>query len=201
MTFLAPTVASYACYLFLHEPFPRAAQFASLVSLLGVILIARPTSFFSRPPAPPVDFASNTTAPAYDAAFPIPTGSQRLSAVAVAMLGVLGSAGAFTSIRWVGNRAHALVSVNYFAVWCVLVSTLALTLSRPLHISDLHFALPAGFRQWGMLLFLGVCGFIMQFLLTKGLAAGGRGGGARATVSFPFLLCWVAVSDPGSPQS
>ena len=32
-----------------------------------------------------------------------------------------------------------------------------------------------------MLLFLGVCGFVMQFLLTKGLAAGSRGGGARAT--------------------
>ncbi len=32
-----------------------------------------------------------------------------------------------------------------------------------------------------MLLFLGTCGFVMQFLLTKGLAAGGRGEGARAT--------------------
>jgi hypothetical protein len=32
-----------------------------------------------------------------------------------------------------------------------------------------------------MLIFLGVCGFVMQFLLTKGLAAGGRDNGARAT--------------------
>jgi hypothetical protein len=32
-----------------------------------------------------------------------------------------------------------------------------------------------------MLLFLGVCGFVMQFMLTKGLAVGGRGEGGRAT--------------------
>jgi hypothetical protein len=32
-----------------------------------------------------------------------------------------------------------------------------------------------------MLIFLGTCGFVMQYLLTKGLAAGGRGNGARAT--------------------
>jgi len=180
LTFLAPSVASYACYLFLKEPFPRSAQYASLISLLGVVLIARPTSFFtsSSPPAT----ADNSTSTAYDADFPIPTSGQRLSAVAVAMLGVLGSAGAFTSIRWIGNRAHPLISVNYFAVWCTIVSTCALTLSRPLSISStLQFALPAGLRQWTMLIFLGVCGFIMQFLLTKGLAVGGKRNGARAT--------------------
>jgi hypothetical protein len=32
-----------------------------------------------------------------------------------------------------------------------------------------------------MLLFLGICGFVMQFMLTKGLAVGGRGEGGRAT--------------------
>jgi drug/metabolite transporter (DMT)-like permease len=98
------------------------------------------------------------------------------------MLGVLGSAGAFTSIRWIGSRAHPLISVNYFAIWCTFVSFMALSLSKPLHLSTtLVFAIPSGVRQWSMLLFLGVCGFVAQFLLTKGLAAGGRGGGARAT--------------------
>jgi len=96
------------------------------------------------------------------------------------MLGVLGSAAVFTIIRWIGPRAHPLISVNYFATWCTIVSTLSLTLSQTLHLSStLHFALPANLRQWGMLLFLGVCGFVMQFLLTMGLAAGGRGNGAR----------------------
>jgi drug/metabolite transporter (DMT)-like permease len=184
LTFLAPSVASYACYFFLKEPFPRSAQYASLVSLLGVVLIARPTSFFTSLPVADTASSGNTTAATsgYDASFPTPTSAQRLSAVAVAMLGVLGSAGAFTSIRWIGSRAHPLISVNYFAVWCTFVSLLALSLSKPLHLSStLAFALPSGLRQWSMLLFLGICGFVMQFLLTTGLAAGGRGHGARAT--------------------
>lgn len=55
-----------------------------------------------------------------------------------------------------------------------------------------------------MLLFLGVCGFVMQFLLTKGLAAGGRGNGARATnmvyTNMLFALAldkWVFGQSPG----
>lgn len=187
LTFLAPSVASYGCYLFLKEPFSRSAQYASLISLIGVVLIARPTSFFSTASSQSPEFTEvpvyNATNPEpVDASFPIPTSAQRLSAVAVAMLGVFGSAGAFTTIRWIGPRAHPLISVNYFAVWCTIVSTAALTLSKPMGLSStLAFALPAGFRQWSMLLFLGVCGFFAQFLLTKGLAAGGRDNGARAT--------------------
>ncbi|KAK6584070.1 hypothetical protein PZA11_003800 [Diplocarpon coronariae] len=185
LTFLAPSVASYGCYIFLGEPFPRTAQYASLISLLGVVLIARPTSFLtSSSPDTSTVRANATTAatdPADSASFPVPTSAQRLSAVGIAMLGVLGAAGAFTSIRWIGNSAHPLLSVNYFSVYCTVISILALTLSRPLHISELRFALPAGSRQWTMLVFLGVCGFTMQYLLTRGLAAGGRGNGARAT--------------------
>jgi drug/metabolite transporter (DMT)-like permease len=185
ITFLAPSVASYGCYLFLREPFPRSAQYASLISLIGVVLIARPTSFFSHSEAPSVPSNTTTTiteAAAYDASFPVPTSAQRLSAVAVAMVGVLGGAGALTSIRWIGNQAHPLISVNYFSVLCTFVSGLVLALSKPLHLSStLGFVLPNGPRQWFLILFLGTCGFVMQYLLTKGLAVGGRGNSLRAT--------------------
>jgi drug/metabolite transporter (DMT)-like permease len=98
------------------------------------------------------------------------------------MVGVLGGAGALTSIRWIGNQAHPLISVNYFSVLCTFVSGLVLAFSKPLHLSStLSFVLPNGPRQWFLILFLGSCGFIMQYLLTKGLAVGGRGNGARAT--------------------
>ncbi|PMD27274.1 hypothetical protein NA56DRAFT_543077, partial [Hyaloscypha hepaticicola] len=182
ITFLGPSVASYGCYLFLREPFPRSAQYASLISLIGVVLIARPTSFFSSH-SEPLPTSSNTTITeaAIDASFPVPTSAQRLSAVAVAMVGVLGGAGALTSIRWIGNQAHPLISVNYFSVLCTLVSGLILALSKPLHLSStLGFVLPNGARQWFLILFLGSCGFVMQYLLTKGLAVGGRGNGGRA---------------------
>ncbi|KAF8855087.1 hypothetical protein BDZ45DRAFT_596098 [Acephala macrosclerotiorum] len=206
ITFLAPSVASYGCYLFLKEPFPRSAQYASLTSLLGVVMIARPTSFFtSSPPDPSTgSIPSNTTTSAIESSFPTPTSGQRLSAVIVAMIGVLGSAGAFTSIRWIGNKAHPLLSVNYFSVFCTLISIAALSVSRPLGISDLHFKLPANGRQWSFLVFLGLCGFVMQFLLTKGLAHNGRGGGARATnmiyTNMLFALAldrWVFGVSPG----
>ena len=186
LTFLAPSVASYACYLFLKEPFPRSAQYASIISLLGVVLIARPTSFFASSPqsatADQPTFNNTTTAAGFEASTPTPTSAQRLSAIAVAMVGIFGSAGAFTSIRWIGSRAHPLMSVNFFAVWCTFVSIMALSLAKPLHLSStLTFALPNGPRQWSLLIFLGICGFITQLLFTVGLAAGGRENGARAT--------------------
>jgi drug/metabolite transporter (DMT)-like permease len=185
LTFLAPSVASYGCYLFLREPFTRSAQYASLISLIGVVLIARPTSFFSSQSDPNASLPTNSTIAAdasYESSFPVPTSAQRLSAIAVAMIGVLGAAGALTAIRWIGIQAHPLISVNYFSVLCTVVSGLVLSLSKPLHLSDsLQFKLPNGPRQWFLILFLGSCGFIMQYLLTKGLAVGGRGNGARAT--------------------
>ncbi|KAG9239564.1 hypothetical protein BJ875DRAFT_83502 [Amylocarpus encephaloides] len=178
ITFLAPSVAAYACYIFLKEPYSRPEQYASLISLLGVVLIARPTSLFTSFSSTSTTSPSpNSTSTSTDT-YPAPTSSQRLSAVLVALLGVLGAAGAFTTIRWIGHRAHPLLSVNYFAIFCTFISTSVLLLPLP---STPSFALPVDLKQWGMLLFLGVCGFIMQYLLTQGLAGGGRDGGGRGT--------------------
>ncbi|PVH99416.1 hypothetical protein DM02DRAFT_507475, partial [Periconia macrospinosa] len=177
LTFLAPSIASYACYLFLNEPFARSAQYASLVSLLGVLLIARPTSIFTTTISP-ISNPINRTSTTSDTAFKPPTSAQRISGVGLAMLGVLGSAAVYTIIRWIGSRAHPLISVNYFATWSTIVSTVSLTLPIP---SFPSFAAPANLRQWIMLISLGICGFLSQFFLTSGLATGGRRNGARAT--------------------
>ena len=101
------------------------------------------------------------------------TSAQRLSAVGVALVGVLGAASAYTTIRWIGKRAHALISVNYFAAWTTFVSSVAL-----LAVPGIDFRLPANVRQWAYLVFLGICGFLMQFLLTAGLQ---HEKGSRAT--------------------
>lgn len=171
LTFLAPILACWACSVLIKEPFTRMEQIAGVVSLIGVVLIARPVSFFSSPTTTtnasnPSDGAAptNTTVPSphsLDAVTPI----QRLTAVGIAMIGVLGAACAYTTIRWIGKRAHPLISVNYFATWCTLVSTASL-----LFVPSLSFKLPVSLTQWAYLVFLGVCGFIMQFLLTAGLA-------------------------------
>ena len=92
------------------------------------------------------------------------TSSQRLTAVGVGLIGVMGAASAFTTIRWIGKRAHPMLSVNYFAAWTTLMSA-AILLLYP----GVDFQLPATLREWGLLFFLGVSGFIMQILFTAGL--------------------------------
>ena len=144
-------------------------QIAAYVSLFGVVLIARPVSLFAFPshpsePVPPANGGSdtavpvNTTADAHRLAveFDAVTPSQRASAVGVALLGVLGAAGAYTTIRWIGKRAHPLISVSYFATWCTLVSIVMM-----LALPDVGFLLPRSLRDWCYLTFLGICGFVM----------------------------------------
>lgn len=171
ITFLSPIVATFACSLIpsLREPFTRAHLLASLVSLLGVVLIARPTSLFTFPRSSDDSYESVPSTPAARSLALPPsltaTPHQRLIAVLVALLGVLGAASAFTTIRWIGKRAHPLLSVNYFSTWCALVSLVAL-LTVP---SVGGIVWPGGAVQWALLGGIGVSGFVMQFLLTKGL--------------------------------
>ncbi len=148
-------------------------QIAALISLFGVILIARPTSLFSWPSGSTVPHASGTgdmaptnatVAPPDAGNYDNVTPAQRAGAVGIAMLGVLGAACAYTMIRWIGKRAHALMTVNYFAAWCTIVSTFML-----LVLPNTSFVLPATLKEWCYLFFLGVCGFVMQFLLASGL--------------------------------
>ena len=165
-------MACWACSILLDEPFTRKEQIAGIISFLGVVLIARPTSLIPHhSDVPPIASGAgdgfpliNATAPAGLQAANHVTSAQRLSAVGVALIGVLGAAAAYTTIRWIGKRAHPLISVTYFAAWTDVVSTVAL-----LAIPGIGFQMPANVRQWIYLVFLGVCGFVMQFLLTAGL--------------------------------
>ena len=173
ITFLAPIVACWACSFLLHESFGRKEQIAGIVSFLGVILIARPTSLLPHhSDVPPVASGSGDGIPSTNVTVPAGlqgtnhvTPAQRLSAVGAALIGVLGAASAYTTIRWIGKRAHPLISVNYFAAWATIVSTVAL-----LAVPGIDFQLPASVWEWTCLVFLGICGFFMQLLLTSGLA-------------------------------
>lgn len=175
ITFLAPSLACWACSYLINEPFTRMEQIAAYVSLFGVVLIARPVSLFtsmSHGDEPPPDSAnadllpapSNMTIPTPANNYDNVTPGQRAGAVGFALLGVFGAAGAYTTIRWIGKRAHPLISVNYFAIWCTLVS-----ITMMLSIPSIGFLLPSSLKDWLFLIFLGICGFIMQFLLAAGL--------------------------------
>ena len=119
----------------------------------------------------PTAMAPNSTSPSPTTPFSDPTrptAHQHLLAVLLSMLGVVGSCGAMTAIRWIGTRTHPLISVNYFSVWCTIVSLFAVII-----VPGVDFRFPANLLEWSLLASLGGCGYALQFLLTAGLAYGG----------------------------
>ncbi|PUU74153.1 hypothetical protein B9Z19DRAFT_1103589 [Tuber borchii] len=173
ITFLTPIVTTFACSLipYLNETFTKTEFFASIFSLFGVVLIARPTSLFSRDSAnTPNDPSTAHSRPAPRSLLPageIPTATphQRLIAVLVALLGVLGASTAFTSIRWIGPRAHALIVMFYFTLAGSIFSLGSLLLIPSIG----GFIWPHTLSQWGLLLGIGASGFATQYFLTLGL--------------------------------
>lgn len=175
ITFLAPGIAGLLCYFILKEPFTKIEQLATLVALVGVVLIAQPTSFFSSSseedtPSTEAPETGNSGLPGLEHES---TPEERLVAVGVALLGVCGAAVAFTSLRMIGKRVHPLISVNFFGLTCVVICIIILASAPPLDISQpsLQWKWPTSIRAWFLLLLLGALGFTMQYLLTAGLAA------------------------------
>lgn len=87
------------------------------------------------------------------------------SALVLLRLVSLNGRSAYTTLRWIGKRAHPLISVTYFSTWCMLVSIVAIVA-----VPSVGFRLPSNVQEWGYLILMGLCGFIMQILLTAGLA-------------------------------
>lgn len=107
---------------------------------------------------------TNMTSTAYGPDSATVTPAQRLGGVGAGLLGVLGAIIAYTTIRWIGKRAHPLISVNYLAGATTFISATAI-----LFVPGIDFRLPSGLREWCLLSSLGICGFFMQLLLTAGL--------------------------------
>ncbi|EPS31811.1 hypothetical protein PDE_06769 [Penicillium oxalicum 114-2] len=164
ITFLAPILTCYACsFLIPGETFTRRQQLAALVSLIGVVLIARP--FSSRSNQSKGNTTTTTPAPTEDES-PNDTDSfHHVLATVVAFVGVLGASGAYTTIRVIGRRAHPLVSVTYFSSVTTIISLVAMVA-----VPSIPFRLPSTATEWILLTGLGVCGFLLQFLLTAGLS-------------------------------
>ncbi|OWP02888.1 DUF6 domain protein [Marssonina coronariae] len=156
LRFLVPIATAWACSVVLGQAFFRKDLVAGLVALIGVIFIAHPASIFGEVD----DVIKASKADTADDVTP----AQRLVAITASLLGVIGTSGAYTVIRIIGNRAHALISVNYFSFLGTVTSAIAL-----LVIPGIGFTMPGGPREWALLLNLGVLGFGLQFLLTAGL--------------------------------
>ncbi|KAJ5159142.1 Drug/metabolite transporter [Penicillium coprophilum] len=213
ITFLSPIISCYACSLLIPgETFSRKQLLAGLISLGGVVLIARPFSARASHAA----IATPTAAAAWALGLsasdvekpPSETDSyHHVMATIVAFVGVLGASGAYTSIRMIGRRAHPLVSVTYFSSVTTVISFFAM-----LVVPSIPFRIPSTVVEWTLLTGLGVCGFLLQFLLTAGLSyvppasvSDGKPTGQGGTCHFDGLyadaLCGVVWGSTLSPIS
>ncbi|KAF9039209.1 hypothetical protein BJ165DRAFT_1531307 [Panaeolus papilionaceus] len=165
LTFLTPIMTGIAGALLLGENFTKRQAFAGLISLAGVVLIARPAALFGNSGQPDPGEKG--------------TSSERLVAVGVALLGVLGATGAYTSIRAIGTRAHPMHSMTFFSLSCVIVSTISMIFAP----SVAPIVIPTRLLWIGLLLMIGLVGFVAQLLLTMGLQKETVGRGALAIYS------------------
>ena len=159
ISYLTPLLTAWSCSLVLHTNFTRRQLLGGLVSLLGVILIARPASLFTlAASAPEDDVPVDPNAPEKT------TTKQRLSSIGLGLIANVAAASVYTLIRVIGDRAHPLISVSYYGILATLLSFFAI-----LVIPGLSFQIPRDFREWLLLLSLGILGFLLQFSMTKGL--------------------------------
>ena len=181
LTFLVPFFTLFLGYVFLGESFTYREAVAGLVALVGVLFIARPFAFFGGGKDEEEGDGPGGSDPWQ------PTSAQRLTAVLVSLLGVVGASGAYVTIRYIGKRAHALISVSIFSLFSCLYSAAGLIVTRQ------PIVIPKG-RSFLYLVALGICGFVAQFLLTMGLQREKAGRGTTAIyLQLIFSLFWEKV--------
>jgi len=134
--FTNPVFTAVLAAVFLHESMRRREAAGLLLNLVGVALVAQPEFLFGAG-------ARNLD----------------LSAVLLALAASLLSAGAYTTIRKLGETEHHLVIVFYFA----LVSTVG---AAPLVAGR---AVAPTLSEWGLLAGIGVVTLLAQIALTQGL--------------------------------
>ncbi|WRT68255.1 uncharacterized protein IL334_005231 [Kwoniella shivajii] len=192
--FLAPTLTGLLGYLFLKEKMNWKEILAGFGCLLGVILVSRPTFIFglsSNNPLP--DSGAGGGGSRLDLPPPPPGEGdsegiitpQRGVSVAWAFVNVFFTAVAYTTIRGIGDKAHALHSIGYFSYLCTICCGLYMLFNpAPLVFVE-------SLRDFLYIILIGIFGFCAQTLLTLGLQRekAGRAGIALYTqVVFSLIL-------------
>ncbi|KAH9939616.1 drug/metabolite transporter [Epithele typhae] len=166
LSFLTPMCTAVTGALLLKEEITAKQMMASLFSFAGVILIARPAFLFGQ-------HVQDTQGGEGDPARTV-TASQRLGAVGVALFGVIGLTSAYTTVRAIGKRAHALHNLSAFSSFCVVTAPIAMLITRT------KFVIPDNVHQLLLILGVSVCGYGAQVAMTTGLQRETAGRGTMA---------------------
>ncbi|KAK2462408.1 hypothetical protein APHAL10511_005714 [Amanita phalloides] len=180
LTFLSPMCTAIAGALFLREKFRPSQALAGVVSLLGVVLIARPPSLFGT-----LTGTSDSIITDVITSESKVTPTRRMIAVGVALIGVLGLTGAYISISAIGKRAHALHTMAYFSIICFVMSTIGMIFMR------IPVVIPSRLDWMALLLMFCIFGFVAQVFLTMGLqreAAGRASMGVYTKIVFATIF-------------
>lgn len=149
ISFLIPLVTIVLAHFILKEQYHWKQAVASLVSLAGVLVIARPPFLFGEP-----DFSSSegTTNEQAKKAY-----AMRTAAVLSTLGVVLTAAMVAIILRKIRDRVHALHTVANYAVQAVVYSFIALIIRN-----DWDF--PTDWKVWLLICAMGLFGFTLQYL-------------------------------------
>lgn len=180
ITFIVPMVTSFLAWVILRERYSLLEALCGIVSLGGVILIAKPNFIFGDALGSEIS---------HDDSIESSSTQKRLLATGVGLVGVLGASSVYVILRKIGHQAHPLLSVSYFALTCVIITFGAITLSP-----SLSFATPQNGYQWFLFMLIGVFGFLMQFSLTAGIQRVKAGKAALMSyTNMVFAIVWDLI--------
>ncbi|KAH8807578.1 hypothetical protein F5884DRAFT_343670 [Xylogone sp. PMI_703] len=152
LNFLAPMGACCAMAVISTGRFSLVEITSGILSLAGVVLIAQPEFLFGSFQQAAESSNSSLGATSIGVCF--------------AIVGAMGGMCSITAIRLLGEKAHPLVAVCYFAAIVLLVSIVAFNV-----LPGLVFNIALSVSQWFLLSSMGVIGFLMEFTFASGLSA------------------------------
>ncbi|KZS95284.1 hypothetical protein SISNIDRAFT_484145 [Sistotremastrum niveocremeum HHB9708] len=147
LTFLLPTFTAIIAFVSLGETLSAGELIGGAVSLCGVVLIAQPSFLFGRYG----HVAANSTP------------AERLWAVGISMIGIIGGSISVTAMRFIGHRAHVLHSLAYFAFCSTIASVSGMILLK------IPFVMPTSWTWLLLFMTIFIFGFAAQMLLAAGL--------------------------------
>jgi len=174
--FTSPIFTALFAWIFLGEAFTGALVVASVLSLTGVVLVARPAFLFGDSAEPSSDMA--------------------LAGAGAALGAAILAAIAYVIVRKVGTQVHFLVNVVWFGAVSSAVTPFAAFL---LQTQDW----PRGW-QWEVLLGVGLTAFLGQCCLASGLQLAPAGPGTvmrNLDVVFAYVYQLLLLHDAAQPLS
>ncbi|KAF9352726.1 hypothetical protein BGX34_012004, partial [Mortierella sp. NVP85] len=186
--FLGPVFTAILGRIVLKEPFGFLDALASTVSMIGVILVAKPTALFSSPPTGGAPDAPKNLGwlAQWNSPGRINGEDHRLFGALCAVCGAMCTATAYVIVRKIGKQgAHSMQHVVALGVVCCLVSPIGL------YTLQGGFIMPDGALMWTGVISLGIAAFLGQILLNNGLQMAPLGPGALMRMNdivFAFIF-------------